>query len=141
MLAFVSPRPGVRRIARVAIFSLVVLSPAITGLAVAGLVASAVVTPTQPARAETKIFFVENQPDGYGIDRHDVRPDVDPELLGRRVVAHLGMASGGYAEQALASAASLHDIPDGLEPAAAVAARQLRHARPWLGDAHRPRGV
>jgi hypothetical protein len=69
MRTFVSPRPGVRRIAHVAIFSLVVLSPAITGLAVAGLVASAVVTPTQPARAETKIFFVENQPDGYGIDQ------------------------------------------------------------------------
>src|SRR5229473_984752 len=69
MRKFVSPRPGVRRLARVAIFSLVILSPAITGLAITGLVASAVVAPTQPARAETKIFFVENQPDGYGIDQ------------------------------------------------------------------------
>ena len=69
MRKFVSPRPGVRRLARVAIFSLVILSPAITALAITGLVASAIVTPTQPARAETKIFFIENQPDGYGIDQ------------------------------------------------------------------------
>jgi NADPH:quinone reductase len=41
---------------------------------------------------------------------------------GRRVVAHLGMASGGYAEQALAPEASLHDIPDGLPSEIAVAA-------------------
>jgi hypothetical protein len=66
MRKFVSLRPGVRR---VALFSLVILSPAITALAIAGLVASAIVTPTLPARAETKIFFVENQPDGYGIDQ------------------------------------------------------------------------
>ena len=69
MRKFVSLRPGVRRFARVAMFSLVILSPAITGLALTGLVASAVVAPTRQARAETKIFFVENQPDGYGIDQ------------------------------------------------------------------------
>jgi hypothetical protein len=69
MRKFVSLRPGVRRFARVAMFGLVILSPAITGLALTGLVASAVVAPTQQARAETKIFFVENQPDGYGIDQ------------------------------------------------------------------------
>jgi hypothetical protein len=74
MRKFVSPRSGVRRIARVAIFSLMILSPAIaglavTGLAMTGLVASAIVAPTLPARAESKIFFVENQPDGYGIDQ------------------------------------------------------------------------
>src|SRR5690349_11324656 len=32
--------------------------------------------------------------------------------VGRRVVAHLGQASGGYAEQALANVASLHAVPD-----------------------------
>jgi hypothetical protein len=36
---------------------------AISGLAVAGLVAS------PPVHAETKIFFVASQPDGYGIDQ------------------------------------------------------------------------
>jgi hypothetical protein len=69
MRKFVSLRPGVRRLAPVAIFSLVILSPAITAFAIAGLVASAIIAPTLPARAETKIFFVENQPDGYGIDQ------------------------------------------------------------------------
>src|SRR3954467_9287876 len=40
---------------------------------------------------------------------------------GRRVVAHLGMASGGYAELALAPANALHDIPEGLAFSHAVA--------------------
>jgi NADPH2:quinone reductase len=48
-------------------------------------------------------------------------PDVDEAWLGRHVVAHLGLASGGYAEQALAAEGSLHAIPDGLSPEAAVA--------------------
>src|SRR5215470_4629915 len=43
--------------------------PAIAGLAIAGLVAASLVALSSPARAETKIFFVENQPDGYGIDQ------------------------------------------------------------------------
>jgi NADPH2:quinone reductase len=41
---------------------------------------------------------------------------------GRRVVAHLGMASGGYAELALAPQTALHDIPGGLASEVAVAA-------------------
>jgi NADPH:quinone reductase len=41
---------------------------------------------------------------------------------GRRVVAHLGMASGGYAELALAPESALHEIPDGLASDVAVAA-------------------
>lgn len=41
---------------------------------------------------------------------------------GRRVVAHLGIASGGYAELALAPETALHDIPEGLSSEAAVAA-------------------
>lgn len=48
-------------------------------------------------------------------------PDVDDTWLGRRVVAHLGIASGGYAELALAPAASLHQLPDDLADDAAVA--------------------
>jgi len=41
---------------------------------------------------------------------------------GRRVVAHLGMASGGYAELAAAPPEALHEIPEGLAPDVAVAA-------------------
>ncbi|OXY95501.1 zinc-binding dehydrogenase [Streptomyces diastatochromogenes] len=41
--------------------------------------------------------------------------------LGRRVVAHLGFAPGGYAELAVTGAERLHEIPDGLGFAEAVA--------------------
>ncbi|GGQ62902.1 zinc-binding dehydrogenase [Streptomyces asoensis] len=41
--------------------------------------------------------------------------------LGRRVVAHLGFAPGGYAERAVTDAGRLHEIPAGLDPARAVA--------------------
>ncbi|GLZ34658.1 oxidoreductase [Lentzea sp. NBRC 105346] len=34
------------------------------------------------------------------------------EWLGRRVVAHLGMANGGYAEKAVANVEALHALPD-----------------------------
>ena len=50
-----------------------------------------------------------------------VGPGVGPEWGGRRVVAHLGMANGGYAEQAVAAVGSLHVIPGHLSPEAAVA--------------------
>ena len=40
---------------------------------------------------------------------------------GRRVVAHLGMTSGGDAQLAVAGAGSLHAIPDSLDADAAVA--------------------
>jgi len=46
---------------------------------------------------------------------------VDPAWAGRRVVAHLGMASGGYAERVVTAAERLHALPDGLSEAAAVA--------------------
>lgn len=46
---------------------------------------------------------------------------VDPSWTGKRVVAHLGMASGGYAEQAVAAVASLHEVPDAMPYAVAVA--------------------
>lgn len=51
----------------------------------------------------------------------EVGPGVDEEWLGRTVVADLGVASGGYAELALARAESLHVIPDGLDADHAVA--------------------
>ncbi|MGR4882703.1 zinc-binding dehydrogenase [Streptomyces sp. LARHCF249] len=48
-------------------------------------------------------------------------PGTDPAWLGRRVVVHLGFAPGGYAEYAVADAERLHTVPDGLDPAQAVA--------------------
>ena len=54
------------------------------------------------------------------VDR--VGPGVSPSWLGRRVVAHLGQTSGGYAELAVAAVTSLHEIPDGVTDEAAVAA-------------------
>lgn len=53
------------------------------------------------------------------VDR--VGDGVDPSWVGRRAVAHLGFASGGYAELAVVNAASVHDIPAGLTDEAAVA--------------------
>ncbi|MDD9377235.1 zinc-binding dehydrogenase [Streptomyces sp. ZAF1911] len=50
-----------------------------------------------------------------------VGPDTDTGWLGQTVVAHLGFAPGGYAEYAVADAARLHPVPDGLDPATAVA--------------------
>jgi NADPH2:quinone reductase len=46
---------------------------------------------------------------------------VEESWAARRVVAHLGLASGGYAESAVAPADTLHGIPGGLEADAAVA--------------------
>ncbi|MEV5683034.1 zinc-binding dehydrogenase [Streptomyces sp. NPDC052164] len=45
----------------------------------------------------------------------------DPGWLGKRVVVHLGMAPGGYAELTVADADRLHEIPAGLDEAEAVA--------------------
>ena len=47
--------------------------------------------------------------------------EVAGRVGGRRVVAHLGPASGGYAELAVAPADALHEIPDRLSAEAAVA--------------------
>jgi NADPH2:quinone reductase len=47
---------------------------------------------------------------------------VDPVRLGTRVVAHLGMVPGGYAEQAVAKVDSLFDVPDHVSFSDAVAA-------------------
>lgn len=46
----------------------------------------------------------------------------DVGWLGRRVVAHLGFASGGYADQAVVDASRAHPIPEGLDAPTAVAA-------------------
>jgi NADPH2:quinone reductase len=46
---------------------------------------------------------------------------VGSEWLGRRVVAHLGQASGGYAELAVAPVRSLHEVPVDLPFGQAVA--------------------
>lgn len=51
----------------------------------------------------------------------EVGADVDTDLAGRRVVADLGLASGGYAELALAPAAAVHAVPDDLDADSAVA--------------------
>jgi len=50
-----------------------------------------------------------------------VGPGVDVGWVGRRVVAHLGMGGGGYAERAVAGAGALHEIPEGMAADAAVA--------------------
>jgi NADPH2:quinone reductase len=50
-----------------------------------------------------------------------VGPGVEPQWLDRRVVAHLGQASGGYAELAVAPVSALHAVPDHVTAAAAVA--------------------
>jgi NADPH2:quinone reductase len=47
--------------------------------------------------------------------------DVDTNLVGRRVVADLGLAGGGYAELALARSADVHILPDDLDADPAVA--------------------
>lgn len=51
-----------------------------------------------------------------------VGPGVDDRWTGRRVVAHLGMASGGYASAAVAPIVALHEIPGTLSADVAVAA-------------------
>jgi NADPH2:quinone reductase len=47
---------------------------------------------------------------------------VDPDWLGRRVVAHLGPVPGGYAEQAVTAAGRLFGVPDAVAFPDAVAA-------------------
>jgi NADPH2:quinone reductase len=50
-----------------------------------------------------------------------VGPEVEERWVGERVVAHLGPASGGYAELAVREIEALHRLPDGLADDAAVA--------------------
>ncbi|CCH33734.1 zinc-binding dehydrogenase [Actinosynnema sp. NPDC047251] len=51
----------------------------------------------------------------------EVGAGVEESWLGKRVVAHLGAASGGYAELARVNAASLHELPDHVTDEDAVA--------------------
>lgn len=46
---------------------------------------------------------------------------VDPAWVGKRAVAHLGMASGGYAELAAREVEAIHEIPNGVSDDEAVA--------------------
>ncbi|MEU7584625.1 zinc-binding dehydrogenase [Streptomyces sp. NPDC041068] len=46
---------------------------------------------------------------------------VPAHWLGKRVVAHIGFAPGGYAEQTVTEASRLHELPDDLDFAEAVA--------------------
>ena len=50
-----------------------------------------------------------------------IGPDTDEAWLGRRVVAHLGPASRGYAELAVREAEAVHALPDDVADDAAVA--------------------
>ncbi|MGV9311816.1 zinc-binding dehydrogenase [Streptomyces sp. NPDC003691] len=58
----------------------------------------------------------------------------DPGWLGRRVVAHLGLNPGGYAELAVTGAERLRPLPDGLGEAEAVA--MIGTGRTALGILH-----
>jgi NADPH2:quinone reductase len=60
-----------------------------------------------------------------------VGPGVDEAWNGRRAVAHLGMASGGYAELAVTSPEALHEIPDHV--AADVAVAMIGTGRTTMG--------
>jgi NADPH2:quinone reductase len=51
-----------------------------------------------------------------------VGPQVDDAWIGKRVVVHLGMVPGGYAELAVAKVESLYELPDHVDAAQAVAA-------------------
>ncbi|MTV24313.1 zinc-binding dehydrogenase [Nitriliruptoraceae bacterium ZYF776] len=51
----------------------------------------------------------------------EVGPGVDGGVLGRRVTAHLGLASGGYASQVVVAAEALLDVPATLQVGAGVA--------------------
>ena len=50
-----------------------------------------------------------------------VGPGTEEAWLGRRVVAHLGAASAGYAELAVREVERLHALPDGVADEVAVA--------------------
>jgi NADPH2:quinone reductase len=51
-----------------------------------------------------------------------VGPGVDEAWIGKRVVVHLGMMPGGYAELAVAKVESLYELPDHVDAGQAVAA-------------------
>lgn len=50
-----------------------------------------------------------------------IGPSADPVWIGKRVVVHLGMVPGGYAQLAVAKVESLYELPDHVDAAQAVA--------------------
>lgn len=64
----------------------------------------------------------------------DVGPGVDQGWLSRRVVAHLGMASGGYAESAVRETDAVHVLPDEVSYEHAVA--MIGTGRTTMGIVH-----
>ncbi|NYI05177.1 zinc-binding dehydrogenase [Allostreptomyces psammosilenae] len=66
------------------------------------------------------------------VDR--VGAGVDDGWLGRRVVAHLGLANGGYAELAVREVEAVHALPDGMAFSTAVA--MIGTGRTALGILH-----
>ncbi|GAA2679386.1 zinc-binding dehydrogenase [Streptomyces aculeolatus] len=59
---------------------------------------------------------------------------VDADWLGRRVVAHIGLVPGGYAELTVTEAERLHELPDSLDAAEAVA--MIGTGRTTMGYLH-----
>lgn len=62
----------------------------------------------------------------------EVGTDVPQPWLGKRVVAHLGMASAGYAELAVANVEALHELPDALT---------FEHAVAMMGTGRMTQGI
>jgi NADPH2:quinone reductase len=67
----------------------------------------------------------------------ELGPETEPELAGRRVVATTHGNTGGYAEAALADAASVHVVPEGLALEQAVAVFQAGAVAVGVLDAMR----
>src|SRR4051812_49826210 len=57
-----------------------------------------------------------------------VGSEVDAGWIGKRVVVHLGMVPGGYAELAVAKVESLYELPDHVDGVQAGAADRDRRA-------------
>ncbi|MGW1882196.1 zinc-binding dehydrogenase [Streptomyces sp. NPDC001970] len=74
---------------------------------------------TGPYAAPVDLPTVPGREVAGTVDR--IGEGTDDSWLGKRVVAHLGMAPGGYAELAVTDAGRLHEIPAGIDEAEAVA--------------------
>ncbi|MFK4223886.1 zinc-binding dehydrogenase [Streptomyces sp. NPDC019890] len=74
---------------------------------------------TGPTPAPAELPTIPGREVAGTVDR--LGDGTDPSRLGKKVVVHLGMAPGGYAELAVADAARLHEIPAGLDEGEAVA--------------------
>lgn len=74
---------------------------------------------TGPSPAPAELPTIPGREVAGTVDR--LGDGTDPGWLGKKVVVHLGMVPGGYAELAVADAAGLHEIPAGLDEGEAVA--------------------